>query len=454
LKAVSTTNTPEQQIRIFHAPSLDFVSADHRIGSSSFQWSAESSIAGLKRVQPNFTTTGLTWRYDLHPELALPLSLGNWHIRPSIGMRETVATRSRQTPYTSFIPKESESAVNRADFEAGVDLRPPVFERTFSSNFVHKLFGSDVMHTIEPAASYRYVTGVDNFLNLLRFDDVDVVSNTNELQYGGVQRLFLRHRNSDKSCSTKKSEDEQSEDELRAGSLTSAFDLGGQEQQAPATADCNSRELISWRITQKYFFDPRFGGAIILNRRNIFQTTLNLSGIAFLTEPRNISPLISRLRLKPSNSFDLEWDFDLDTGARKFTANNVFVDFHQGNIFSGLSYARLNAPGRFYTAGFSSLVSDFNQLRFLLGYGSPTKPGLGVAANIGLDLAAITSTRSIGLVQYAAVQASYNFDCCGFSVEYRKYELGSVRNENAYRFNITLANIGTAGNLRRAERLF
>jgi len=97
-------------------------------------------------------------------------------------------------------------------------------------------------------------------------------------------------------------------------------------------------------------------------------------------------------------------------------------------------------------------VSDFSQLRFLLGYGAPTKKGLGVAANVGLDLRSL-STNS-GLVQYGALQTSYNWDCCGFSVEYRKYELGSVRNENAYRFNFTLANIGTAGNLRRAERLF
>jgi len=39
-------------------------------------------------------------------------------------------------------------------------------------------------------------------------------------------------------------------------------------------------------------------------------------------------------------------------------------------------------------------------------------------------------------------------------VEYRKLELGSVRNEGTYRFSFTLANIGAAGNLRRAERLF
>ena len=210
---------------------------------------------------------------------------------------------------------------------------------------------------------------------------------------------------------------------------------------------CSSREWISWRLTQKYFFDPNFGGAVINNRRNIFTTTLNLSGIAFLTEPRNISPLVSRLRIRTSDSTDLEWDFDFDTGAKKFTSNNVFADVHKGNAFAALSYARLNAPGRFYTQGVSSSVSNFSQLRILLGYGNPTKRGLGVAANVGLDLI-------LDSVQYGALQSSYNWDCCGFSFEYRKYDLGSVRNENAYRFNFTLANIGTAGNLRRAERLF
>ena len=130
-------------------------------------------------------------------------------------------------------------------------------------------------------------------------------------------------------------------------------------------------------------------------------------------------------------------DKHLDTGAKKFLSNNVFVDYHAGNVFSGLSYARLNAPGRFYTqpfgssSGVSSPVSDFNQIRMLLGYGAPTKRGLGVAANVGLDL-------RLSTVQYGTLQASYNWDCCGFSVEYRKYELGSVRNENVYRFNITL----------------
>jgi len=433
LKAAATSTTPEEQVRIFHAPSLDLATTEHRLGTTPLQWNVESSVAGLKRVQPNFATAGLTNRFDLHPELALPLSADGWRFRPSIGVRETIYSRSRVTPYTPGIPVESGEAVNRADVELGFEARAPVLERTFDSKLVEKLFGSEVRHTIEPEVTYRYVSGVGtDFLKVLRFDDVDVVSNTNELEYGTTQRLFVRRPQS-KPCKTTEADVQQYGD----------ADMSGE----PASTGCGGRELISWRLTQKYFFDNSFGGAIIDGRRNIFDTTLALSGIAFLTEPREISPLISRLRVHPSDKLDAEWDFDLDTGAKKFTSNNVLVDLHEGNTFAGLSYARLNAPGRFYTEGVSSSVSNFNQMRILLGYGSPTKSGLSVAANAGLDL-------RLSSLQYAALQFSYNWDCCGFSVEYRKYELGAVRNESVERFNFTLVNIGTAGNLRKAERLF
>jgi LPS-assembly protein len=196
--------------------------------------------------------------------------------------------------------------------------------------------------------------------------------------------------------------------------------------------------------------------------------------------------LISRLKLRTSANTDFEWDFDYDVGAKKFTSSNVFLNVHEGDLFSGVSYARLDAPGRFYTEGETPVVSsngtvvpgvlnqisDFNQLRLLLGYGSPMKRGFSAAANVGLDLKALygatqtvtTTTKGVttsstttvypGLVQYTSVQASYNWNCCGLAVEYRKFELGTVRNEPGYRFNFTLANIGAAGNLRRNERLF
>jgi LPS-assembly protein len=450
LKRAGTPTVAEQQIRIFHAPSLELATTEHSLGGTHALWNVQSTVAGLKRVQPNFSTTGLTERFDLRPEISLPLGAGGWRFRSSLAVRETIYTRSKENG-TVLPPVESGEAVNRADVELGVEARAPVLERTFASPLVAKLFGTDaVKHTIEPVVAYRLVRGVDNFNELLRFDEVDVVSNTNELEYGVTQRLFLR-RKKNESCETAETDAAGSGAWNGAAAPGAMGGVGNSVAADPgymsAPGGCGSRELLSWRLTQKYFLDPQFGGAVVTRRRNIFETTLALSGVAFLTEPREISPLVSRLRWKTSDHFDVEWDFDLDTGAKKFTSNNVLVNFHEGNVFSGLSYARLNAPGRFNIAGFSSAVSDFKQLRVLLGYGGPTKRGLGVAANAGIDL---NRTE----VQYGALQVQYNWDCCGLSVEYRKYELGSVRNENAYRFNFTLANIGTAGNLRRAERLF
>jgi LPS-assembly protein len=450
MAAVPATETtpaiPEEEVRIFHVPSLDFSSTEHRIGNSSLVWSLESSVAGLSRVQPNFSTGGLTPRVDLHPEIAYPLSFDGWRLRASVGVRETAYSRSRQTPYVpGALPVELPIALNRADVEVEADLRAPVVERTFDSASVEKLFhGNDVKHTIEPEVTYRYVTGVNNFLNVLRFDDVDIVSDTNELEYGVTQRMFLRPVKT-RPCKERPTVVTQNWDD--EGKVQSREPINDPDAKLPT---CGSRALISWRLTQKYFFDENFGNAVIDGRRNIFDTTLNLSGIAFLTEPRAISPLISRMRVRTSEHMDVEWDFDLDTGAKKFTSNNVLVDVHQGNVFGGLSYARLNAPGRFFTEGVSSSISDFNQLRLLLGYGSPTRAGLGLAASVGLNL----NTANAALIQYESVQASYNWDCCGFTVEVRKNELGVVPSDLSERFNFTLLNIGTAGNLRKATSLF
>lgn len=440
LKRVPIGTTPGQQVRIFHAPSLDFSMTDHRVGTSGLLWSVEASAAGLKRSQPNFVSSGIIERFDLHPQVSYPLSGGGWKLRPAVGFRETVYSRSRNTTTLPGPPIELTSAVNRADFEGTIELRAPVLERVFDSRSIERVLRHDVKHTVEPTATYRYVTGVNNFLSVLRFDDADIVTNTNEMEYGVTQRVYLKPLKT-KDCV---------EPVAGAGDAAGMKAAAGFDAALPsdtATSKCSGREWISWRLTQKYFFDHKFGGTVVSGRRNIFDTTLNLSGIAFLTEPRDISPLISRLRLRTSERLDVEWDFDLDTGAKKFTSNNVLIDLHEGNKFAGLSYARLNAPGRFYSQGISSATSDFSQLRILLGYGNPVKKGLSVAANAGLDL-------NLSSVQYGALQTSYNWNCCGLSVEYRKYELGSVRNENAYRFNFTLANIGTAGNLRRAERLF
>ncbi len=454
---------PGQEIRLFHVPALELGATEHRLGGTPLEWAANVQAAGLKRVQPNFATGGVVERVDLHPTLAMPFGAGGWRFRPSLGGRETVYSRSGEpvpdVDESSLRPVEVQHALGRADVEAGVEVRAPVVERVFHTPFWDRVARGPVKHTVEPFLDYRYVAGVDNFQRVLRFDDRDVVSDTNELEYGLTQRLFARSGGRSRRCGTAGEElggDGQQDGEARSAenampaaiptALGSGHALPG-VAVASTAGQCTTRQLVSWTLAQKTFFNPGFGGAVVSGRRNILASTLDLSGVAFLTEPRNISPLVSRLQIRSTEFLDLEWDFDLDTGAKKFTSNNVLLDVHRGVTFAGLSYARLNAPGRSYVEGVNRLTSDFDQMRVLAGYGSPMKRGLSVAANAGLDL---DRTQ----IQYAALQTSYNWNCCGFAVEYRKYELGSVRNENAYRFNFTLANIGTAGNLRRAERLF
>ena len=502
LKRVPVGLQPGQQVRIFHAPSVDFTALDHHIGSTPLLWSFTGSAAGLKRVQPNFVSSGIVERVDLRPELSLPLSGEGWHTLTSVAVRETVYSRSRRTPYAApgAPPIELIDPVNRALFDLKVDIRPPAIERTFAvPPSLQRWLGREVRHTVEPELTYRNTHGVNNFLSLLRFDHEDLASDTNELEYGVTQHLYFQPREartaSVRPCAATATAPASGEAENDVQTGIADFDAASAppdvlEPSPGASTDANGipsasatapdaplrttaapaiprkqcapeplpsnpaqREWFSWRLAQRHFFDPTFGGAVLNTRRNLFDSTLSLSGIAFLTEPRDISPLISRMRLRTSSHTDVEWDFDLDTGASRFTSNNIFVDAREGPWFGGVSYARLNAPGRFSKENLdtgqliTSPTSNFSQLRVLLGYGNPVKPGLSVAANAGIDL-------NLSSVQYAALQTSYNWNCCGLAIEYRKFELGSVRNENAYRFNFTLANIGTAGNLRRAERLF
>src|SRR5207244_12974546 len=105
------------------------------------------------------------------------------------------------------------------------------------------------------------------------------------------------------------------------------------------------------------------------------------------------------------------------------------------------------APGWPSTSTASTTGRAINQVSVLLGYWHTNKAGFSGAANLGFD-------ANLGFLQYSAAQIAYNWDCCGFSVEYRRFALGSVRNENQLRFNFALANIGSFGNLRRQEKLF
>ena len=63
----------EAAVHIFHAPAVEFTTTDHELGATGLEWNVDSSVAMLKRIQPNFVTGGMIERLDVRPEWPIPL---------------------------------------------------------------------------------------------------------------------------------------------------------------------------------------------------------------------------------------------------------------------------------------------------------------------------------------------------------------------------------------------
>jgi len=204
------------------------------------------------------------------------------------------------------------------------------------------------------------------------------------------------------------------------------------------------REWASWQIAQKFYFDPNFGGALIPGRRNVFDSTLDLTGVAFLTGPRNFAPLISRLRFEAIDNLRVEWDLDFDPKNGRLESDNIFAGYSWGNATVGVGHAMLNAVDE--NNGAASTIQS-QQLQPFVSIGKQSRVGFNFAANAGYDFVQQS-------LQYAGVQAVYNWNCCGLTFGYRRFELGSIRDETQYLYSFTLANFGSVGDIRRSTSVF
>jgi LPS-assembly protein len=435
------STTPGDVITILHAPSAELTGVDQRIGSSPLYWSYDLAIDGLSRSEPGFSTAPLVGRFDINPVLSLPLRAGGWSIRPELSLRDTAYTQQLRTSSTGVSSAVSET-INRKALEGSVELRPPVLARIFDRQFL----GRKWKHTIEPRVVYQYVTGIDNFPSILRFDTRDILTNSNGVEYGAVTRLFAkRTRAGPENCA------KPGMPALFVGGPAPYHPIPWVRQSQPAELPCDTssqaKEVVTWELAQKYYIDPNFGGALVPGRSNVFTSTIDLTGISFLFEPRHLSPLISRLRVQTSSRTDVEWDVDYDFKQGQINSSTALVNYRLGPFTFGGGDAFLRVPPE---SGFQMPTPEpqtFNQFRILLGYGHTNKPGFSAAVNIGVD-------AELNFVQYTAVQATYNWNCCGINLEYRRFELGTVPNENEFRFSFSLSNLGSLGNLRRSERLY
>ena len=445
-----STITQAELVRILHTPSFFFSGEERQLGNTPLYWSFESAAEGLQRrqapeiaqsgfSQPGLRTAALVGRFDLAPSLVMPLQWRGWSFRPALTLRDTFYTEEFNAALDDATGKAANDILNRKSLEASVELRPPSLERVFDRPWL----GRKWKHVIEPRMRYDYVTGINNFADILRFDATDVLTNTNEIEYSLVNRIYARHLDPNvKDC------DPLSMSTLTIGGVPKVGAVPWELPPNPDAQVCASgpREILSWEVGQKYFFDPTFGNALVAGQRNVFTTTADFTGTAFLDSERRFAPIISRLRVETSPRTNTEWDLDYDLKAGRINSSLALVNYHYGPFTIGGGDAFLRVIDTLAGEPLTT-PTDYHQFRVLLGYGQLNKPGLSAATSFGFD-------ANLGALQFATVQTSYTWDCCGLSLEYRRFALGAVRNENQYRFTFTLANIGAFGNLKGQERLY
>jgi len=402
------------EVRILHLPTLRFDVLDEPLHTSPFYWRMGSSISYLGRSEFGFHVRNMG-RFDLYPHLSLPIVAGGWSFVPEVALRHTFYTGSQIPDLTGAnggTPTVSHDPLSRSDVEASIDVRPPAVERDFT-------MGRNVMrHVIEPELTYRFAGGIGmKARNVPLLDPSDIATNTNELGYSITQRFYSRLLNL-QPCSA--------------------------IEQPEEKCQSKPREWASWQIAQKYFFNSDFGGAIIPGRRNLSDTTLDLTGIAFLTNARNLSPLVSRLRFEAIDNLRIEWDMDYDPKGGRLDADNVFAGYSYGRTTIGLGHSLLNAVDEKGSA--ASLIQS-QQLQPFIEFGRPNAAGFNIAANGGYDFV----NRAL---QYTGVQTVYNWNCCGLSLGYRRFALGTVRDETQYLYSFTIANFGSVGDIRRSNTVF
>lgn len=442
------TNPPTfDSIRILHTPSVELSSVDRPLFHLPLLWSFDSSVSGLSRSEPGFKTNSLLGRVDLSPEISLPLHFWGWSLRPGLTLHDTYYTQRFVNGIASNDP------TNRQAIDGWVEMRPPELEKVFGREFL----GRQWKHVIEPTIMYRMVTGVNDFPNVLHFDDRDILSNTHEVRYGFTTRLYAKRKQSSvKECESPMTG-------LAVGAAAPEQTVPWERRNVLESQTCTVgpevHEIATWEIAQKYFLDPTFGGALVPGQRNVFATTEELTGIAFITEPRHLSPLISRVRVASGIRTNTEWDLDYDFQLHRVNANTLLVNYNAGPFTFGGGDAFLQIPQTSTVqpgleegkcgpvSGTKQITCKFQQFRVALGYGALAKRGFSAAASLGFD----SETRKL---QFATAQTTYNWDCCGITLEYRRYAIANLRNENLFRFTFSLANIGSFGNLRRQERLY
>lgn len=444
LARAQVTSLPNTRIRIREMPS---VTIDKRPSPLGFfkkipvYFSFEGGAEGVSRKETTDDLTtfrqevgrdplispSMVQRLDFHPRVELPLNFAGWSLTAAAAGRVTFYSDSMDP----VLQRVASRNLTRGYGEFEVDLRPPPLARDY-----HRENGAFFFrHLIEPYIIYRRIIGVNDFDRIIRFDYIEAVTDTNEIEFGIANRFFTRRSTENVSAAAKKK----------------ALKSGAKESK-----NTQPYEALTITLRGKYFFDRYFGGALKPGQRNQFYPIDTFSGFTYGGVPRAFSPVNLEVRYRPRADLFVDFRTDLDTrggGLRAMSATfginrslvQAFQTFYYTRAISLVPNLARFADSRGLEAG-TLRGSQWSPSIFL---GNREK-GLFGGASFFFDFQDRPSERHNSLVS-SVVTVGYSWDCCAVTAQNSTFDVG-LRKENRVLFSFRLNGIGTFGTEQIGQR--
>ena len=438
------TNLPNARIRIRELPSITIekrASPLNFIKKLPIYFSYEAGAEGVSRKETvddliafrrdaggdPIISPSIVQRLDFHPRVQIPLYFFGISVTATAGARATFYSNSIDPTNRAILSQN----ITRSYGEFELDVRPPPLAKDFRHG--DKFW---FRHVIEPYAIYRRISGVNNFDRVIRFDYIDAVADTNEIEFGISNRFFTQR---------------------------STENVTGKEKETTSTTRTTNRESLATQpyealtitVRGKYFFDRYFGGALVPGQRNQFYPINTLSGFSYGGVPRGFSPLNVEARYRPSSDIFLDFRTDLDTrgGGLRALSASFGINRSLVQIFQSFYYTRAVELVPSLARFADPLGKEPGTLRgsqwspsFFLG---DRERGLFGGASFFFDFqvhpgnhrSLVSSTVTIG----------YSWDCCAITAQNYTFNVG-VRQENRMVFSFRLNGIGTFGTEQIGQR--
>jgi hypothetical protein len=281
-------------------------------------------------------------------------------------------------------------ALDRSFFEAQLGMQGPTFSRVFDTPGFG--YSERFKHTIGPEVSWTYRTRVEDFNSIPKFDGDDYYLGTNQIAYSLVQRFYSK----------------------RSG----------------PSGKAQPYEFFLWRLMQTYYVQIDDG-------QSNFDPNYSSSAFGPGFKPEHLSPLMSRMRLRPTPAFALDFNVEYDVNFKQVRRTSVVGNIDTPRLLLNAGWSRsvrlAEDPAERLVGAHSlrgSAVIDLVPKR------------LSLEGSVDYDLQNDLLWQMRGQLRYAV-------QCCGFVVEHIRYNWNG-RDEVQWRFNLELANIGSIGNFMGA----